>query len=250
VGFALMTMAHRSVGQRFSAPRRQRGVVLIIALVMLITITFAGLALFRQIGLGAVIVGNLAFKQGATSAADRGVEQARTWLQSPALASIPRLQGTVADVIGYFPAGCYKSINDWGDTGTDSSCAKRDQQSLTDSSKKAFDPLSYAWTDATSILAAGPDTNASGVDSAGNTVRYVIHRMCNMDGSIIEFREFADGTNANQTCSLASGGRYCLDQGGYHGDDCLPQSMYPYYRVTARVQGPRNTLSYVEVVIY
>ena len=66
--------------------RGQRGVVLIIALVMLITITFAGIALFRQVGLGAVIVGNLAFKQGATAAADRGIESARTWLTTPSLA--------------------------------------------------------------------------------------------------------------------------------------------------------------------
>ena len=60
-----MAMQRRSASFH-ATPHRERGVVLIIALVMLITITFAGLALFRQIGLGAVIVGNLAFKQGAT----------------------------------------------------------------------------------------------------------------------------------------------------------------------------------------
>lgn len=224
----------------------QRGVVLIIALVMLITITFAGLALFRQIGLGAVIVGNLAFKQGATSAADRGVEAARAWLTTPTLASIQRLQGAAAAGInGYFPASCYTSTADWGDPGTDSSCPNR-----VEGTTPSFDPLTYTWTDATSTIAAGPDTDGSGVDSAGNTVRYVIHRLCSMDGSINEVREFTSGVQAIQSCVLASGGRQCLDQGLQFAANCFGQSVQPYYRITNRVQGPRNTLSYVEVVIF
>jgi Tfp pilus assembly protein PilX len=237
-----MTMKRASNGPGFSAPQRQRGVVLIIALVMLITITFAGLALFRQIGLGAVIVGNLAFKQGATAAADRGVEQARAWLVVPTLASIPRLQGTVKDVVGFFPAACYTSAGNWGDSGTDSSCSLAGAPN--------FDPMSYTWSNTTSVLATGPDTDANGVDSAGNTVRYVMHRMCNMDGAINEVREFPDGTQAIQSCALASGGRQCLDQGLQFAANCFAQSVQPYYRVTSRVQGPRNTLSYVEVVIF
>ena len=229
-----------------AAPHRQRGVILIIALVMLITITFAGLALFRQIGLGAVIVGNLAFKQGATSAADRGIEAARAWLTSPTLASIPRLQGsTAAGINGYFPASCYTATGDWGVSGTDSSCPNRDQAAT-----PAFNPLTYTWSDATSTVAAGPDTDANGLDSAGNTVRYVIHRLCSMDGTINEVREFSSGVQAIQSCVLASGGRQCLDQGLQFAANCFGQSVQPYYRVTTKVQGPRNTLSYVEVVLF
>lgn len=224
-------------------PRAQRGVILIIALVMLITITFAGLALFRQIGLGSVIIGNLAFKQSATSAADRGVEVARAWLTSPTLASIPRLQGDAASGInGYFPASCYTSTSDWGDHSVDSSCTR--------AGAPEFNPLTYTWDDTTSTLAAGPDTDANGMDTAGNTVRYVIHRLCNMDGSINEVREFATGVQAIQSCALASGGRQCLDQGLQFAANCFAQSVQPYYRVTTRVQGPRNTRSYTEVLLF
>ena len=240
-----------------AAPRHlrngQRGVVLIIALVMLITITFAGLALFRQVGIGAVIVGNLAFKQGATSAADRGVEAARNWLTSPTLAAINVLQGSApAGINGYFPTSCftesYTNTNTplWAsDHGTDSSCPNRDEAAT-----PSFNPLTYTWTDANSIIAAGPDTDGSGVDTAGNTVRYVIHRLCSMDGSINEVREFASGVQAIQSCVLASGGRQCLDQGLQFAANCFAQSVQPYYRVTTRVQGPPNTLSYVEVVLF
>ena len=225
----------------------QRGVVLIVALVMMITITFAGLALFRQIGLGAVIVGNLAFKQGATSAADRGVEQARAWLTTPNLASITTLQGQgVAGINGYFPASCYTSTGDWGVAGTNSSCPARDE-----ATNPSFNPLTYNWlATGASTIAAGPDTDAGGVDSAGNTVRYVVHRLCSMDGTINEVREFASGEQAIQSCVLASGGRQCIDQGLQFAANCFAQSVQPYYRITNRVQGPRNTLSYVEVVIF
>lgn len=228
------------------SPQRQRGVVLIIALVMLITITFAGLALFRQIGLGAVIVGNLAFKQGATSAADRGVEAARTWLTNSTLATIQRLQGeAAAGINGYFPASCYTATTDWANSlTTDSSCTRA-------TGAPTFDPMTYTWSDTTSTIAAGPDTDVNGQDSAGNTVRYVIHRMCSMDGSINEVREFtAPVGQAIQSCVLATGGRACLDQGLQFAANCFSQSTQPYYRVTARVQGPRNTLSYVEVMMF
>ena len=240
-----MTM-NRTFRSCRAAPRRERGVVLIIALVMLITITFAGLALFRQVGLGAVIIGNLAFKQGATSAADRGVEAARAWLTSPTLASIPRLQGeAAAGINGYYPAWCYNAASDWGTAGTDSSCTRT-------TGAPSFDPLTYNWTDATSTVALGPDTDATtGFDTAGNRVQYVIHRMCSMDGSINEVREFTSPVGqAIQSCVLASGGRQCLDQGLQFAANCFGQSVQPYYRLTARVQGPRNTLSYVEVMLF
>jgi Tfp pilus assembly protein PilX len=232
-----------------ATPQGQRGVVLIIALVMMITITFAGLALFRQVGLGAVIVGNLAFKQGATSAADRGVEQARAWLTTPNLASISRLQGDIKDVAGYFPASCYTSNTDWDSSTTvDRSCPNRDE-----TLKPSFNPLTYDWNGANkSILATSPNPDPSdpSVDRAGNTVRYVIHRLCSMDGTINEVREFTGNVQTIQSCVLASGGRQCLDQGLQFAANCFGQSVSPYYRVTARVQGPRNTLSYVEVVLF
>lgn len=240
-----MKPSHSFVRARpHGAPGRQQGVVLIVALVMLITVTFAGLALFRQVGLGAVIVGNLAFKAGATSAADRGIEGARTWLTTPTLASINVLQGQAASgLVGYFPASCYTATTDWGTAGVNSSCTR--------AGAPTFDPLTYTWSDTTSTKAAGPDTDATTfTDSAGNTVRYVVHRLCSMDGSINEVREFGAGVQAIQSCVLATSGRLCLDPGLKYAENCFSQSIQPYYRVTSRVQGPRNTLSYVEVVLY
>lgn len=225
-----------------SLRRHQNGVVLVIALIMMITITLAGLALFRQVGLGSVIVGNLAFKQGATRAADRGVESARAWLMTPNLASIPVLQGDLTGVAGYYPASCYTQTSDWGASGTPSNCDRTGAPS--------FDPFTYTWTDANSVLVTGPDTDANGVDAAGNSVRFVVHRLCNMDGSLNEVREYAGNLQAVQACSLATSGRSCLNNDLYNAANCITQAIQPYYRVTARVEGARNTRSLVEVILF
>ena len=87
------SMANRSTRYvrtrgRTAAPRRQSGVVLIIALIVLVAMSLAGIALFRQVGTGLTIAGNLAFKQAATAAADFGVEDARKWLTGAATAGI------------------------------------------------------------------------------------------------------------------------------------------------------------------
>ena len=60
--------------------RRQQGVVLFISLIMLVAMTLAGIALIRSVDTANLIAGNLAFRQGATLAADSGEEAARTWL--------------------------------------------------------------------------------------------------------------------------------------------------------------------------
>ena len=65
---------------RTSAPRAQSGVVLIVALIILIAMTIAGIAMIRSVDLTNIIAGNLAFKQAATHSGDTGVEAAFAWL--------------------------------------------------------------------------------------------------------------------------------------------------------------------------
>jgi Tfp pilus assembly protein PilX len=54
----------------------QRGMTLIIALIMLVAMTLSGIALVRSVDTTAVIAGNMAFKQGTLMATDVGVEAA------------------------------------------------------------------------------------------------------------------------------------------------------------------------------
>lgn len=107
------------------------------------------------------------------------------------------------------------------------------------SSRFAADP---DWSDSASW--AGSVTLA--VDASGNVVRYVINRMCT------EANTPYNGSNAGvpNQCGLffpptaaATGGSLAVGAPNFQG---IPQL---YYRVTVRVEGPRNTVSIVQASI-
>lgn len=79
----------------------------------------------------------------------------------------------------------------------------------------------------------------AGTDPAGNQVSYVIHRMC----------DFAGNPSAVNCVRTSAGGTVGGTQGGAtYGGAALPSTSQIYYRITARVTGPRNTVSYVQVM--
>jgi Tfp pilus assembly protein PilX len=89
-----------------------------------------------------------------------------------------------------------------------------------------------------------PDWSADGTwsdakelseDDAGNTVSYIIHRMCDSAGAYA-------GVNCAQTPK--SGGAAGNSQ-AILGNQ-FTSTPIVYYRVTVRVQGPRNTMSVVQ----
>ena len=77
-----MLSKSRVRNQKTSLPRAQGGIVLLIALIILIAMTIAGIALLRSVDISNIIAGNLAFKQAATHAGDIGVERALAFLET------------------------------------------------------------------------------------------------------------------------------------------------------------------------
>jgi type IV pilus assembly protein PilX len=73
-------------------------------------------------------------------------------------------------------------------------------------------------------------------DTAGNTVQYMVHRLCKLPGPIA-----APG----QECS--SGSVRSASRGGASGGG-FTTTTQPYFRVTSKVTGARNTVSYIQVV--
>jgi hypothetical protein len=202
------------------APRRQAGVVLFIALIILVAMALAGIALVRSVDTGVIVAGNIAFKQGATLAGDQGLESARTWLIDNK--GILNKDNLVSGTSAYYA--------NW-QAGID--------LTATDPSKPDFD-----W--------AGLGLQVTADDGAGNKVRYVIHRLC-ADSNV---------SPASTTCvrvSAASGGggakggefggRRGYEAGGETGGFNLGSTLV-YYRVTVRVDAPRNTVSYVQALMY
>ena len=125
-----------------AAAGRQRGVVLFVALIVLIVMTLAGLALLRQMGVGTSIAGNVAFKESATSVADRGTEFARQWIGL----------NRATEGFDLFTAGYHSSwTGPWGTT---------------------VDPTQFTWTNAYSFELTDDDAQT------GNRARIIIQRLC------------------------------------------------------------------------
>jgi type IV pilus assembly protein PilX len=83
-------------------------------------------------------------------------------------------------------------------------------------------------------------------DAAGNRVQFVIHRMCAVAGAIA-----GPATPAGQECvTLADAGKTGSKGGVAYGEKALTASSQPYYRITARIDGPKNTVSYVQMMMY
>lgn len=91
------------------------------------------------------------------------------------------------------------------------------------------------WTDAVEV----PDSNGDSPDAAGNRVSYMIHRLCQDPNSA-----------PNEHCAQASQNSSSA-QGGDMGVGSQPMIPPPaiYYRVSVRVEGPRETLSIVQANI-
>lgn len=84
-------------------------------------------------------------------------------------------------------------------------------------------------------------------DGAGNTVSYIIHRMCT--GANGGYNEVIGGvpnqcaTNANESSTVGEGDSLTSGATPFMGDPRI------YYRVTTRTVGPRNTLTYTQTMI-
>ncbi len=61
---------------RTSTLRRQRGVVLFIALIVMVAMSLAAIALIRSVDTTNILIGNLAFRQASILPANLAVEQA------------------------------------------------------------------------------------------------------------------------------------------------------------------------------
>lgn len=202
---------------RFSPRCNQSGVVLFMALIVLVIMSLVGLAMIRQITSTQVVAGNLAFKEGAVAISDLAVEEARRVIREVDAIDLTNdwtAQSANSEAAGYFAQAPWE----FGVTGA-----------------VAFDMFSDAnWHDDNSRRVA-----AASSATQENEVRYVIHRLCRTPGPL----------DTNQ-CSLRLTTVGGSKGGTSYNDPALPLTQQPYYRVTTRVLGPRNTVSYTQVILY
>lgn len=201
---------------RFKSASRQQGVVLFIALIALVAMSLAAIALVRSVDTSTLVAGNLGFKQSVVISGDYGVEEARAWL-------VANKGSLSSDQVA---AGYYSSRQATLDlTGT-----------LT---PEKTDDVNWDGTNTSAITVAKTmDFGGAGKDPVGNRVSYVIHRMCEITGSINAPAQSCASATITSSGSTKDAPRYDL-----YG---LLEKQIIYYRVTVQIGGPRNTQTFIQ----
>jgi type IV pilus assembly protein PilX len=203
----IMNTHYKTCSDSNQSPIKQQGVVLFFALIALVVMSLAAVALIRSVDTSTIIAGNLASKQSATSSADSGLETALSWMDG--IADFTTLNADNA-ALGYYAT-------------------------------EAVDPTTLNWDATDSKPATGSNVTA-GKDISGNSIRYVIQRMCRTNGASNPggclFGAPVVGSNSQGVKDAPSAG----------ANTSTEQS--PIYRVTARVVGVKNTISYIQAFVY
>jgi type II secretory pathway pseudopilin PulG len=216
------------------AAHRQHGFVLFMTLVMLVILTISGLALMQVMGAGVSAAGNIAFRQASVRYADLALEGARTWLMTQSVTALH------TDM----PGSGYTS---WV------------QQSYPTNAATDFNPKTLDWTDA-AVAHQFSATDNGGTDQdidgdgdpttfSGYRIYYVVHRManqggvpCSEPGTGCMFPSAASSSTTAPGTTQSAGTGYSPPIQGNTGN--------PYYRITAKVVGPRHNTSYVQAIMH
>lgn len=207
---------------------QQKGIVLIIVLVVLLVMLIAAIGLMRSVESGTAAAANLSMGQSSQLVADWGVERGFEWLYA-----------NRANLDNDNAANGYYSVRTGGGAVTND----------TD------------WMDAAN-WGGGKTFNALTVPAppAGYTVRVLVNRMCSATGPInANGQSCSTGASstalANNTSTVKIGNvSYAIGASAGAGGSTGGGANYNvpgnvYFRVTVRVEGPRNSLSVIQSML-
>lgn len=203
-------------------PRQaERGLVLVLALIVLAALSLAAVGLMRGVFSSNRIAGNLASQQAAVQAADVGIERAVAWLEQQARATTQAPAPAASTAPAVPSTALHRTIS-----------AGMKYSAVSESPGK-----NQTWESFWSQQVAAGRVNSLPTDANGNQVSFVIHRLCRAEGA-------PDGANCDASPDVRAG------EGSSKGN--APQVQAPsivYYRITVRVQGPRNANSFIQAVV-
>jgi Tfp pilus assembly protein PilX len=209
----------RRVPARLPMPRSQRGTMLVIALIVLVAMTLAGIATMRSVDTATVMAGNIAFRQAARNAADQGLQAGYAVLTIPATNPVADL---TKDGLGMGVAGYYSSAS----------------------------PTEPNWSDPNVWLSTDrPPVKLNGgtADAAGNVVWFIAERLCEVPNCKPGAICFGRPSN---TCGSTPGAAALSKEGedNFRVTQALDPVPQPHYRITARSVGPRNSIAIVQTL--
>jgi len=197
--------------RRPPAPRRaQSGVVLFIALIVMVALSIAGIALLRSVDTSVSVTANLGFRQASIPPTNWAVENAIRALFEKA--TIADKNASKADE-NYYAYRVEKKVG-----------AKPEDKYGVPYDLQGAKPDNY------------PGTFVTETDKAGNTIRYVIERMCLDEGeATVANCDMSPPKQSNATTAMELN-KVTLDR-------------VPFYRLTVRVDGPNNTTTYAQAML-
>ena len=210
---------HLAQHQNLQFKNKQTGVVLFLAMIALVVMSLAAVALIRSVDTNSMITGNLAYKQTAAISSSYGIE-------------------SMVDTLGPMPLA-YGDANDAAN-GYYALCSNFDGGSIDRCSGNNL-TLDASWVPGTnSRLATGTGMTA-GRDAYGNSIQYIVERMCHQVGAPSKAACLQAGSDPDNNTKNA------LNE-PIVGAPKTPTEL-PLYRVTVRIAGPKNTTSYIQAFI-
>jgi type IV pilus assembly protein PilX len=198
---------------RQTARHRQHGVVLFVALIVMVAMSLAAIALIRSVDTTNAIVGNLAFRLASILPANGSVEQAAAALFSD------QALGGVANIV---------------DKNSDLAAENYSAHRVAGEDARGI-PAVLQKKSTASTLVKKFDAQDSSSATTDTQVTYLIERMC-----------LAAGAPTTGNCDLVPPKG---NPGNTLGDAEAGPTSVPFYRVTVRVDGPKNTASFVQAML-
>jgi Tfp pilus assembly protein PilX len=208
---------------------KQQGSILLFTLIALVAMTLATLALVRSVDSTTLISGNLAFRQAATSSGDVDVQRVIVAMDAASAA------GNAA----VFPLNVFSSLahpfNRDYSAGVNPNAPRGYYSNINPALNLSLDAT---WVD-------GVASNEFDAGN-GNRSRYIIQRMCRNANQLLTIQNclFSGAATDNDDKAIKLPTEVC------DGLGCPAAGQSPQYRVTVRVVGPKNTVSFIQAIVY
>lgn len=211
---------------RRSTRRESRGVVLFLTIIVLVAMSLAAVALMRGVLTNNRVAGNLAFQQAALHAADVGTETAIAWLEQRArqLVMIPGPPESTQ------PANVLH--NHITKSASEPFAYRANRENPDRASNESWDDFWAAQVTANYVNELPPD-------ASGNKVSFMIHRLCASAGDPL----------GGATCEAPPQQDTATATSGKRAGVKLKVPGMIFYRITVRVTGPRNAVSFTQSVV-
>lgn len=198
--------------------RGQEGIVLIVALLVLVGLTIASIGLLRSVDSGATVAGNLGFKKDMYRQSNRGVQAALTNL-APIRSADGELPLVDAPAASYY-ATAQLLVDDRGVP-----------LALVNAPLPSAPGIGTGWPGEFSVPIGDPS-------GGGYLFRYTAERLCPNTGA---------QDDVVNPCRKAAGPGTASPPGSRDPGLPLPGSVY--VRLTLRVDGPKNSVSYFQAML-